>query len=197
MRAMISLKAAEVGFAARNDLHLPALALGIAGVHAEQVAGEQRRLVAAGAGTDFEEQVALVVGVRGSRARCSSISSRAISALADACSACASSFISGSVEHLAGTGKVGAGATVSMEQFHHRRDVGTLARQLAIAVHVARGLLAAEQAVDFGKTITNNVQCSRQVRKNGAPALGKLISGWKDGTSVHQRGNISTLVASA
>ena len=39
------------------------LALGVAQVHARQVAGEQRRFVAAGAGADLEEDVALVVGV--------------------------------------------------------------------------------------------------------------------------------------
>ena len=38
---------------------------GIALVHAEQVAGEQRRLVAAGAGADFEDGVLLVGGVLG------------------------------------------------------------------------------------------------------------------------------------
>jgi hypothetical protein len=37
--------------------------LGKAAVHAEQVAGEQRRFVAAGAGTDLQEHVGSVVGV--------------------------------------------------------------------------------------------------------------------------------------
>jgi hypothetical protein len=57
------LVAAELGRALRDDLDLPALALGVARVHAEQVAGEQRRLVAAGAGAHLEEQVAVVVRV--------------------------------------------------------------------------------------------------------------------------------------
>jgi hypothetical protein len=34
---------------------------------------------------------------------------------------------------------------------YHRQDVGTLAGELAIGIHVACGLLAAEQAVDFGE----------------------------------------------
>ena len=59
------LVAAQVGFAGRHDLHLPALALGVAAVHAQQVAGEQGRFVPAGAGTDFQQDVALVVGVPG------------------------------------------------------------------------------------------------------------------------------------
>src|SRR6185503_9101379 len=57
------LVAAELGVALRDDLDLPPLALGIARVHAEQVAGEQRRLVAAGPRAHCEEQVAVVVRV--------------------------------------------------------------------------------------------------------------------------------------
>ena len=41
------------------------MAGGVALVHAEQIAGEQRRLVAAGAGADFENDVALVHRVFG------------------------------------------------------------------------------------------------------------------------------------
>ena len=50
------LVAAELGGAGRDQLDPPALLFGIALVHAEQVAGEQRRLVAAGAGADFEHR---------------------------------------------------------------------------------------------------------------------------------------------
>ncbi len=57
------LVAAELRGALRDDLDLPALALGIAGVHPEQVAREQRRFVAPGAGADLEEDIALVIRV--------------------------------------------------------------------------------------------------------------------------------------
>ena len=57
------LVAAEVARALRDDLGAPALALGIAQVHARQVGGEEGRLVAAGAGADLEEDVARVVGI--------------------------------------------------------------------------------------------------------------------------------------
>ena len=40
-----------------EDLGLPALALGVARVHAEEVADEERRLLAAGAGADFDDRV--------------------------------------------------------------------------------------------------------------------------------------------
>ena len=54
------LEAADGAFARRNHLDLPALQRGEALIHAEQVAGEQRGLVAAGAGADFEHDAALV-----------------------------------------------------------------------------------------------------------------------------------------
>ena len=57
------LVAAELGGRCRHDLDLPAVALGVARVHPEEVAREERRLVAAGAGADLEEDVALVVRV--------------------------------------------------------------------------------------------------------------------------------------
>ena len=53
--------AAVFAFVLREDLHPPAATLGVTRIHAEQVAGENRRLVATGAGTDFEEHVAAVV----------------------------------------------------------------------------------------------------------------------------------------
>ena len=57
------LQAADAGVAARHHLEAPALALGEPAVHAEQIAGEQRRLVAASAGADFEHDVLLVVRI--------------------------------------------------------------------------------------------------------------------------------------
>ena len=59
------LEAAHRTFIRRDDLDLPALLGGVALVHAEQVAGEHRRLVAAGAGADFKDDVALVHRVLG------------------------------------------------------------------------------------------------------------------------------------
>ena len=54
------LKAAHRAFARGHDFHFPALLGGIALVHAKQIAGEQSRLVAAGAGADFKNDVAVV-----------------------------------------------------------------------------------------------------------------------------------------
>jgi hypothetical protein len=93
---MASLIAAQLGIAGRDDLDAPALALGVAGVHAQQVAGKQRRLVAAGAGADLEEDVALVVGVAGQQGGLQLGVDARLGFRADSSSAAASSFISGS-----------------------------------------------------------------------------------------------------
>ena len=59
------LVAADVGLRGVDQLELPAIFLGEALVHAQQVAGEQSRLVAAGAGADFEHRGAFVGAVLG------------------------------------------------------------------------------------------------------------------------------------
>ena len=59
------LVTAGAPFARRYDLDFPALLGGIAFVHPEEVAGEQGRLVTAGAGANFEDDVAFVHGVLG------------------------------------------------------------------------------------------------------------------------------------
>ena len=55
--------AAGAGLGGVEHLQPPALALGVALVHAEQVGGEQRGLVAAGAAADLDDRVLLVGGV--------------------------------------------------------------------------------------------------------------------------------------
>ncbi len=59
------LVASHGAFARGDHLDLPALVRGIALVHAEEIAGKERGLVAAGAGADLEDDVALVHRVLG------------------------------------------------------------------------------------------------------------------------------------
>jgi hypothetical protein len=59
------LEAADFGRGGGDNLDAPALLLGVALVHAQEVAREERRFVAAGAGADFEHGGALVGGVAG------------------------------------------------------------------------------------------------------------------------------------
>src|SRR5918998_923121 len=69
MRPLVSdhgdglLDAAYPGLGGIENLHPPALSLCVAAVHPEHFGGEERGLVAARAGADFEDDVLLVVRV--------------------------------------------------------------------------------------------------------------------------------------
>ena len=65
MIAITSFKPPTDGLGRREHFDLPALRLGVAGVHAEHFGGEERGLVAAGAGADFQDDVFLVVRILG------------------------------------------------------------------------------------------------------------------------------------
>ena len=54
-----------ITFAGRDHLDPPALEGRIALIHAEEVADENRRFIAAGAGPDFEDDIALIGGILG------------------------------------------------------------------------------------------------------------------------------------
>ena len=54
------LVAAVLAVARREDLDAPAAPLGVARVHAEKIAGEDRGFVAAGAGAQLEEEIRFV-----------------------------------------------------------------------------------------------------------------------------------------
>ena len=59
------LDAAEIAVGARHQLGVPALQRAVARVHAEQIVGEQGRLVAARAGADFDDGGGGVGGILG------------------------------------------------------------------------------------------------------------------------------------
>ncbi len=63
------LDSASSGPGDRQRLDLPALRLGVPAVHAEECAGEQRRLFAAGARSNLENHVLVVVRVPGNEQR--------------------------------------------------------------------------------------------------------------------------------
>ncbi len=52
-----------LAFVGADDLHAPATRFGIAAVHAEEIAGENRRFIAAGSGAHFDKTGALIVGI--------------------------------------------------------------------------------------------------------------------------------------
>ena len=61
------LEAADSCFRGVENFHLPALAFGIARVHAENVGREQGRFVTAGARSNFQDHILFIVGIAGNQ----------------------------------------------------------------------------------------------------------------------------------
>ena len=138
------LDAADAGLVEVDDLDLPALALGVAGVHAEQLGGEQRRLVAAGAGADLEHDVALVVGVVGRHLppqlflERGQLAGEAVELLAGHLVELVVLVHAG--QHLLGLLALGVELAVAAVQLHRRRDLGQPFAGIAKAVAVGQEL---------------------------------------------------------
>ena len=152
------LVAAHRAFARGHDLDLPALLGGIALVHAEQIAGEQRRLVAAGAGADFENDVALVHRVLGQEREAQLLLERGAARFE------LGLFRLGDGAHL-GVGRgIGDQAreavefalrgAIGLHRLDHRRELGEFARQLDIGLgRHGGGEIAFERRVAGDKRI--------------------------------------------
>ena len=150
--ATISLKPPLVPSLAAIDLGLPALPRGIALVHAEQVAGEQRRLVAAGAGADFEDDVALVHRVLGQQREPElldqplALAPRAPAARRRAISRISASVLGSAISASRSASSAGDLA-IGLDLRHHRIELGEFARQLD---ELLRRQLARQLGLDHG-----------------------------------------------
>ena len=153
MRSDHLLVSAELRRRFRNDLDLPPLALGVARVHAKQASREERRLVAAGSGPDFEKDVALVVRVlrqqhllqlggerRHSRGRVSVllVGKRLHFRIA---------------RHLVRCGDVALGMLVLAKARDDGLDLRALAGERAVAVEVAHGVRRGQHGVELGNAM--------------------------------------------
>ena len=162
MRAITSLVAAQLAGDSRHHLDLPALALGVARVHAEQVAGEQRRLVAAGAGADFEEDVARR---RPDRAAAARLQLAAASSSAPAIRSCrrdppssASSPHRSAMRSPRGRVALAPRSAGTASTSPTRRARG----QLAIALHVADDRPSASSGVELVEARARRSSCWRE-----------------------------------
>ncbi len=123
--------------------------LGVAHVHAQQVAREDRRLVAAGAGADLEEDVAVVVRILRQQQPLQ-VGFQRLDAAAGGVDLLLRERLHVRVgQHFLRARELGAGAVVLVEARHHGLDLGPFAPHRAEAVHVARRFLARESAVDL------------------------------------------------
>ena len=130
------LVAALGALAGGEQFRLPAMGRRIALIHPVEVAGEQRRLVAAGAGADFEDHVAIVHRVLGDQ-REPDVLLQGVALLLQQ-----RALLAGDGAHLrigrgigddvVEVGDLGDGVAIRLHLFHHRRDLGELAGELHI-----------------------------------------------------------------
>ena len=149
------LEAAELARRLAEHLGLPALAFGKTRVHAQQVAREQRGLVAAGAGADFEERRAGVVGVLGQQQALHFVFELPQFGLG------VRDLLMGHRDHVGILGGAGLGqhlargrqivfaSAAAREAAGQLRDFGVLARQRHVLRHVGHDVLARQQEVEL------------------------------------------------
>src|SRR5258708_4310879 len=143
------LVAAQLGGTFRDDLDLPGRALCIAGVHAEEIAREQRRLVAPGAGAYLEEGIALVVGVLGKQ-RLLQLGFEPLHRGPGLLQ-----FLVGVglhrriIAHIPGIVGVTLGLAVAFIQGSNAGELGVLARELPELIHVPGRVLRREETVQL------------------------------------------------
>ncbi len=149
MRAMISLIAPRLARALGDHLHAPAVALGVARVHAEEVAGEERALVAAGAGADLEEQVLLVVGIARQQHALHLVLERGRAATPGAHLLLGELAHRRVARHVGGRGDVLAGLAPRAVRLDHGLDLRAFLGEPAVAVEVVDHAGIGEPRVDL------------------------------------------------
>ena len=151
------LVAAQLGGRFAHHFHAPALRFGVAGVHAGQIACEQRRFVAARARADFHEGVALVIRVFGQQQALQLALQLRQLALAGA------DFflrhllhfrvLRGVLQQRLCGGQIGFALAVALPARDHGAHFGVLARQAHELRHVGHDVGPREQKVDFGEAL--------------------------------------------
>ena len=129
----------------------PAAQFGIAGVHAQQIAGKQRRLIAAGASANFQEQVAGVVRIarQQQQLQCPFLRGAAgfgVEQLILGQGAQVRIAIAG---HLAGRRQVIEHLAIGVEALRDRFQLCVFLRQGAEAIVIADDVRFSQQGADF------------------------------------------------
>ncbi|OIQ67379.1 hypothetical protein GALL_510420 [mine drainage metagenome] len=144
------LVATQVTGAFADEFRRPALAFGVAGVHAQQVCGEQRRFLTARSGADFDKDIVRVVRIarkqRNLQLRVQRLQSRAG----------VQNFLLRKVFHVRvaqqplGLGQVVLPCTVAGKQGSDGLQLGMFPRQCTVAIHVRGAVGRSEQGVELG-----------------------------------------------
>ena len=149
------LVAAEVALGGVEHLGAPAPALGVPQVHPQQVAGEQRRLLAALPRLDLEDDVAVVVGVARDQQPAQPVLGGGQGGLERRDLLGEGGVLGG---QLAGRAEVVAGADPGVVGGHGRAERGVPLAQLAAAVGVGGDLRVAHLALERGVLVDEGLR---------------------------------------
>ena len=156
------LVAAELGRRFRDDLDPPAIALGVARVHPAEAAGEERRLVAARAGADFDEDIALVVRVLRQQHALQVAFERGHSRRGLGVLLVGKGLHFRIARHLAGRGEVAFRPLVIAESRDDGLDLGPLAVERPVAIEVAHDLRRGEHGVELREAMRQRFELGAQ-----------------------------------
>ena len=152
------LEAAELGLRRRHDLDLPAVAFGVTRVHPEEIAGKERRLVTPGAGTNFEEDVAIVVRVLRQQHLLEVARERRHLLGGGRALFLRECPHPGVLRDLVGRHEIVLGGEILTEAGDHRADFRMLFRQRAVTVEVARRILGGQHRVELVQALRELVE---------------------------------------
>src|SRR5713101_1261282 len=152
------------------NLHLPALAFGIARIHAKEVACEERRLVPSCSGADLEKDVAVIVGVLRQEQLLQLRFERGepLPAGFDLAFRVASHF--GIAEQLLRFGDMLLGVAILVEKIDHGPELCMLARKLAKLLQVARCALGGKKRADVLEPLARLIELGRDAGLHRADA---------------------------
>ena len=149
-----------------QQLGAPTLAVGVAQIHAQQVAGKQGRFIATRPGPDFHKRRSFIVRV----ARQQHALQLTAQALATQLGRCLLVlrhlahvlFQSRVFQHLATVLQVGLGLLIRLPTLDHGGDLGVFARQLHEALDVAHDVRAGQQKIKFCQSLGMALQLGAQ-----------------------------------
>ena len=150
--------AAQIAFVGGDDFGLPAVALGIAAVHAQQIARKQRGFVAAGTGADFYEYVFVVVGIFGQQ-QFLQFKIQPFNGFFGSLN-----FFGGKIfhfgvgQHFLRVGQIALRLGVGVVGFHHGGELGVLLVETAVVVHVCGGFGRAQERGYFFQALGQGLQ---------------------------------------
>ena len=160
------LVAAQVALVGRHHLHRPALALGVAGVHAGQIAREQGGFITARASADLQEGVASVVRVLGQQG--------GLQLRLQLCEVGLGlgdfflghgahvKIVRDVMQHLAGRDHIVGALGMAASHVAHAAHLGMLLREAAVALGVGGHLRVGQRGVQLVQSVRKAIERSSQ-----------------------------------